>query len=176
MPQEFGTLQCVKTVTVSSPCWNPSCHPCMIQSSFIIRCPGIPFASTPEICSSMPVCIVGWPNGALHPIELAQAMCQYFPHVRLEIIPSAAHIFLNHGAIIGDIFARLLTELYQVTMSRYGGLQQLSVTRGLPALPLRAIYEFTIAIKQGVVGFSIRGIGFAYSEADTHGLICSLIA
>ncbi|MBZ0288080.1 MAG: alpha/beta hydrolase [Anaerolineae bacterium] len=60
---------------------------------------------------TMPVCMIAWPNDPLHPIELAQRMCDYLPHAKLETIPSVGHVFLNHGAILGDIYARFLAEL-----------------------------------------------------------------
>jgi 3-oxoadipate enol-lactonase len=59
----------------------------------------------------MPVCIIAWPNDPLHPYELAQRMCHYLPHARLETIPSVAHVFLNRGAILGDVYARFLAEM-----------------------------------------------------------------
>jgi pimeloyl-ACP methyl ester carboxylesterase len=59
---------------------------------------------------TMPVCIIGWPNDPLHPLELARRMLDYLPQARLETIPSVAHVFLNHGAIVGHIYARFLAE------------------------------------------------------------------
>jgi hypothetical protein len=59
----------------------------------------------------MPICIVGWPNDPLHPYELAERMCTYLPHAKLETIPSVAYVFLNNGAILGDIYKRFLGEL-----------------------------------------------------------------
>ena len=60
---------------------------------------------------TMPICIVGWPNDPLHPLEMALRMCEYLPHAKLETIPSVASLFMNHGAILGDIFANFLSEL-----------------------------------------------------------------
>ncbi len=60
---------------------------------------------------TMPICIVGWPNDPLHPYELAERMCTYLPHAKLETIPSVAYVFLNNGAILGDIYKRFLGEL-----------------------------------------------------------------
>jgi pimeloyl-ACP methyl ester carboxylesterase len=60
---------------------------------------------------TMPICIIGWPNDPLHPFELALRMCEHLPHAKLETIPSVAHVFLNHGTLLGDIYARFLAEL-----------------------------------------------------------------
>lgn len=60
---------------------------------------------------TMPVCIIGWPNDPLHPIELAYRMREYLPDVTLKTVPSVAHVFLNHGALLGEIYARFLGEL-----------------------------------------------------------------
>lgn len=60
---------------------------------------------------TMPVCIIGWPQDPLHPYELAQRMCALLPNVRLETIPSVAHVFVNQGAVLGEIYARFLAGL-----------------------------------------------------------------
>ncbi len=60
---------------------------------------------------TMPICIIAWPNDSLHPINLAYRMCELLPHGKLETVPSVAHVFLNHGALVGEIYGRFLETL-----------------------------------------------------------------
>ncbi|MBK8027474.1 MAG: alpha/beta hydrolase [Chloroflexi bacterium] len=60
---------------------------------------------------TMPICIIAWPNDSLHPLELAHRMCEYLPQARLETVPSVAHVFLNGGALLGQVYARFLAEV-----------------------------------------------------------------
>ncbi len=60
---------------------------------------------------TMPVCIIGWPDDPLHPIDLARRMAHIFPQAQLETIPSVGHVFVNQGAVIGEIYARFLSQL-----------------------------------------------------------------
>ncbi|MBL8131773.1 MAG: alpha/beta hydrolase [Anaerolineae bacterium] len=60
---------------------------------------------------TMPICIIAWPADPLHPIELAHRMTAYLPQAKLETVPSVASVFLNGGALLGEIYARFLGEL-----------------------------------------------------------------
>jgi len=58
----------------------------------------------------MPVYIVAWRDDPLHPLELAERMVKYLPNVKLEILPSVSHVFLDQGAVLGDIYHQFLTS------------------------------------------------------------------
>lgn len=57
----------------------------------------------------MPVYIVAWRDDTLHPLKLAERMVKYLPNVKLKILPSVSHVFLDQGAVLGDIYHQFLT-------------------------------------------------------------------
>jgi pimeloyl-ACP methyl ester carboxylesterase len=61
---------------------------------------------------TMPICIIAWPNDPLHPIDLAHRMCALLPQAQLETVPSVAHVFINRGALLGQIYARFLARVF----------------------------------------------------------------
>ena len=59
---------------------------------------------------SMPVYIIAWRDDPLHPLELAQRMVKYLPNTGLEILPSVSHVFIDNGAVLGNIYNQFLTN------------------------------------------------------------------
>lgn len=59
---------------------------------------------------AMPVCIIAWENDPLHPFALAERMAKVIPDCTLKTIPSVAHVFLNHGTLVGQLYAEFLAE------------------------------------------------------------------
>jgi 3-oxoadipate enol-lactonase len=59
---------------------------------------------------TMPVYIIAWRDDPLHPLALAERMVKYLPDTKLEILPSVAHVFLNNGTALGDIYNQFLAN------------------------------------------------------------------
>ncbi|MCK5200354.1 MAG: alpha/beta hydrolase, partial [Spirochaetales bacterium] len=57
-----------------------------------------------------PVCIIGWPEDTLHPLDLAKSFTEIIPNAQLETIPSVVDMF-SDPQIIGRIYRDFLHSL-----------------------------------------------------------------
>ena len=67
--------------------------------------PDLPQASKLDV----PACVIGWPNDALHPLELAQRLAVTLPQARLVTLPALSQIFAQPDEV-GRIYGQFLAE------------------------------------------------------------------
>jgi pimeloyl-ACP methyl ester carboxylesterase len=67
--------------------------------------PDLPQASKLDV----PACVIGWPNDALHPLELAQRLAVTLPRARLVTLPALSVIFAQPEEV-GRIYGQFLAE------------------------------------------------------------------
>ena len=67
--------------------------------------PDLPQASKLDV----PACVIGWPNDALHPLELAQRLVTTLPQARLVTLPALSQLFTEPGEV-GRIYGQFLAE------------------------------------------------------------------
>jgi pimeloyl-ACP methyl ester carboxylesterase len=67
--------------------------------------PDLPQASKLDV----PACVIGWPNDALHPLELAQRLAVTLPRAHLVTLPALSQIFAQPDAV-GRIYGQFLVE------------------------------------------------------------------
>jgi len=103
--QQGATPEVIATIAAMQSVHNPASLATACETCIHWVMPDLPRVSELDV----PTCVIGWPNDALHPLELAQRLVVVLPSARLATLPSVSVLFAQ-PAEVGRIYGEFLME------------------------------------------------------------------